>query len=227
MDKALLVGLCGQSACGKTTLLECLTGETISGREVHIAPNFIKSICADPNQRILSPDDVIEYHKNSPERIQIHYLNYVLSQKTLQQEYANKIDSRLFELRDSETPVVLLSDRTFIDFYLYTKGALSYFERVIGVRPSDECFKLLEQMKTSTSNLMKVFYGAIITILPHGGDINDECTGQRKTGLEPEFSDDNWYGSISDIEYKNVVHSTSMEIEDRCNDIKTVIAKSS
>lgn len=227
MDNALLVGLCGQSACGKTTLLECLSGETISGREVHIAPNFIKSICADPNQRILSPDDVIEFYENTPERIQIHYLNYVLSQKTLQQEYANRIDARLSELRDCENPVVLLSDRTFIDFYLYTKGALAYFERVTGIRPGDECFKLLEQMQISTSNLMKVFFGAIITILPHGGDINDECVGRRKTGLEPEFSNDNWYGSISDIDYTKVTNSTSMEIEDRCNDIKTVIAKSS
>lgn len=222
--KVFLFGLCGQSASGKTTILSELEGKDVSGRKIHILPNAINSVCADPIRRIIAPDEVISEYKNNSKDIQELYDQFLEGQSYLQGEVANKYDVKIHELKADDEPCILLTDRSLIDFYLYTNSGINYLERITEVS-SKNADSVLARMRVVTSNMMKVFFDGMAIVYPHGKEIQCECHGRRKTGLEEEYTGTNWYSPIFDINYDKITEINSADINGRCDEVKSAISR--
>jgi hypothetical protein len=228
LNKPIVISLYGQSASGKTTLLNNLNGQNIGGMVVKTIPNGIRGVYAIESTKIMTPDDVIaEYgaYASSFEKWDVYIVEllnrYFLSQKWLQSRYHYIANQKVQE----DYSCIYVTDRSPLDFYSYTVGALNYFNKSMNIRgTSIDALKILDvhDMKERTMHYMHQLLSGLVIVRPHGKDIAEEITGARRSGLQEEFTGENWYKHSRNLSLAHV-DITEVDVHERTEKMKSFI----
>jgi hypothetical protein len=204
-----IIGFFGQSGAGKTTIIRNVRGP-INGHRISPSTGIIrylfnKNTYVNPVGLLQTYRDVIEGATPDELNTKIDeiYEKYIKSQMQLLNDFSTEV---FLSTQDTHTtPVMLLTDRSPIDFYAITVGGMKYLQSQLNKEPNDHCKFLIGLCKETAEVNTKNFYNAIFVTHPWKTQgINRLKDGIRDQYLTEFYTGDNWYKIMEDVDIGDV-----------------------
>lgn len=207
-----IVGFFGQSGAGKTTIIRNVDSE-INGKRVTQCTGIIRYLFNKNNTGVkktyLSPQDLLRKYNKEVETLTANeraskideiYEKYIRSQMQLLNDFSTEVFLATQEVTTS--PVIMLVDRSPIDFYMITICGVAYLQNELKQLPNDHCTRLIEICKKTAEVNTRNFFDSIFIIYPWKvDDINTSLNdGVRDQYLSEYYTGDNWYKPFNTLD---------------------------
>jgi hypothetical protein len=203
-----VVGFCGQSGAGKTTIIRKLP--EVDGKRFIRNTGIIRYLFSKnngphtTNNSYVSPRDILDiYNKlgdaTPNQKVNELYERYIRSQMQLMNDFSSEVFYASREAHIEET--YLFTDRTPLDFAILTECGIKQLQSIMGGELNSHHKRLIELCRSTALKNTKQFFDGVFVTKPWLGDDTEVLTdGVRDQYLSEYYTGDNWYSNVKGID---------------------------